>query len=54
MDTPYYLCEDCGHQFEKTAFLPDVEDDLVACPACGGLDIQLVEEPPAERAERVA
>jgi putative FmdB family regulatory protein len=53
MDTPYFLCEDCGHRFEKTAFLPDVEDDLVACPACGGLDIQLVQQP-KERAGQVA
>ena len=44
MDTPYFTCEDCGHQFEKTEFMPDVEDDdLVECPACGGLDIQLVD-----------
>ena len=53
MDTPYFLCEDCGHLFEKTAFLLDVEDDLVACPAYGGLDIQLVQEPAAEHAPEV-
>lgn len=48
MDTPYYRCEDCGHEFAKTEFMPDVEDeDVPACPACGGLDIQLVEDPAA-------
>ena len=45
MDVPYFKCEDCGHEFEKTEFLPDVEDALVSCPVCDGLDIQLVEEP---------
>ena len=44
MDTPYYSCEDCGATFAKTRLLPDVEDDLVSCPECGGLDIQLVED----------
>ena len=47
MDVPYYSCEDCGAAFAKTEFLPDVEDDLISCPECGGLDIQLVEEPAA-------
>jgi Zn finger protein HypA/HybF involved in hydrogenase expression len=45
MDTPYFKCEDCGHEFEKTEFLPDVEDAIVSCPICDGLDIQLVEIP---------
>jgi putative FmdB family regulatory protein len=46
MDAPYFRCEDCGHEFEKTEFMPDIEDeDIVECPACGGMDIQLLEEP---------
>ncbi len=45
MNVPFYRCEDCGHEFDKTELLPDVEDDLVACPECGGLDIQLVTAP---------
>ena len=45
MDIPYFRCEDCGHEFAKTGFMPDVEDDdIVECPVCGGLDIQLVDE----------
>jgi uncharacterized Zn finger protein len=47
METPYYTCEDCGCEFTKTELLPDVEDDLVSCPECGGLDIGLVETPAA-------
>jgi putative FmdB family regulatory protein len=43
MDAPYYRCEDCGATFAKTELLPDVEEDLVSCPECGGLDIALVE-----------
>ena len=44
MDIPYFRCEDCGHEFAKTGFMPDVEDDdIVECPVCGGLDIQLVD-----------
>jgi putative FmdB family regulatory protein len=43
MDTPYYRCEDCGATFTKTDLLPDVEEDLLSCPECGGLDIALVE-----------
>jgi putative FmdB family regulatory protein len=46
MDAAYFRCEDCGHEFEKTEFMPDIEDeDIVECPACGGMDIQLLEEP---------
>jgi DNA-directed RNA polymerase subunit RPC12/RpoP len=47
MDAPYYKCEDCGTVFTKTELLPDVEEDLISCPECGGLDIGLVEEPAA-------
>ncbi len=47
MDTPYYSCEDCGAVFAKTELLPDIEDDLLSCPECGGLDIQLVQTPAA-------
>jgi DNA-directed RNA polymerase subunit RPC12/RpoP len=47
MDVPYYSCEDCGAVFAKTELYPDVEDDVITCPECGGLDIQLVEEPAA-------
>lgn len=39
----HYHCEDCGHEFEKTAFLADIEDSPLACPECGGLDLELVE-----------
>ena len=48
MDIPYFRCEDCGHKFEKTEFMPDIEDALVECPACGGMDIQLVDQVTAE------
>jgi hypothetical protein len=50
MSTPYFICEDGGQHFEKTEFVPDVEDALVACPVCGGMDIQLVEGPAGEAA----
>lgn len=42
MSAARYLCEDCGHEFEMVA--PDIEEGPLACPECGGLDIQLVEE----------
>jgi predicted nucleic acid-binding Zn ribbon protein len=60
MNVPYFKCQDCGHEFERTEYLPDVEDALVSCPVCDGLDIhdglaiQLVEEPAAERADLAA
>ena len=44
MDAPFYKCEDCGATFAKTEFLPDVEEGLLECPECGGLDIGLVEK----------
>jgi len=44
MDAPFYRCEDCGATFPKTELLPDVEEDLLECPECGGLDIALVEK----------
>ena len=44
MNVPYYMCEDCGATFKKTGLLPDIEEDLLSCPECGGLDIGLVEE----------
>lgn len=47
MDAPYYRCEDCGFTFAKTEFQPDVEEDMLSCPDCGGLDLELVEEPAA-------
>jgi len=47
MKVPYFHCEDCGYEFEKTEFIPDIEDELVSCPACSGLDMQLVEKPAA-------
>lgn len=44
MKAPYFRCENCGHEFAKTEFMPDIEDnDHVECPRCGGLDIELVE-----------
>ena len=46
MDVPYYTCEDCGTVFTKTELLPDIEEDLISCPECGGLDIGLVETRP--------
>jgi len=60
MNVPYFKCQDCGYEFERTEFLPDVEDALVSCPVCDGLEIhdglgiQLVEEPAAERADLAA
>lgn len=51
METPYYRCEDCGHEFEKPDFGTEIEDSPVACPACDGLDIELVEELPAAGGE---
>ena len=53
MDVPYYTCEDCGAAFTRTELLPDVEEDLLSCPECGGLDIGLVEEEPAALRRRV-
>ena len=44
MKTPYYRCEDCGHEFERPDYGPDIEESPLSCPACDGLDIQLVEE----------
>jgi DNA-directed RNA polymerase subunit RPC12/RpoP len=44
MDAPYYWCEDCGATFTKTELLPDIEEDLMSCPECGGLDIALVDK----------
>ena len=44
MDVPYYKCEACGCTFTKTELLPDIEEDLISCPECGGLDIALVEQ----------
>jgi len=50
MEAPYFRCEDCGHEFARTEFMPDIEDDdHVECPQCGGLDIQLVEKAGPER-----
>jgi DNA-directed RNA polymerase subunit RPC12/RpoP len=43
MDVTYYTCEDCGTVFTKTELFPDIEEDLISCPECGGLDIGLVE-----------
>lgn len=38
----HFLCEDCGHEFPKTRMQPDIEDEPVVCPKCGGMDIALV------------
>jgi putative FmdB family regulatory protein len=54
MHAPYFHCEDCGQEFEKTEFVPDVEDALASCPFCGGLDIQLVQVPVAASSSRAA
>jgi len=52
METPYFRCEDCGHEFAKTEFMPDIEDDdHIECPKCGGLDIQLIEQAEAGQAQ---
>ena len=40
----YYQCEDCGHEFQDAGFPPDIEDGPLACPSCGGMDIQLLEK----------
>ena len=45
METPFYRCEDCGHEFERPDLGPEIEDSPLACPVCDGLDIQLVESP---------
>ncbi len=47
MDAPYYQCEDCGATFKKTKLAHDVEEDVLSCPECGGLDLALIEEPAA-------
>ena len=40
METPYFRCEDCGHEFARTEFMPDIEDDdHVECPQCGGCSV---------------
>jgi putative FmdB family regulatory protein len=38
----HFRCEDCGHEFPKTRLQPDLEEEPVICPNCGGVDIQLV------------
>jgi putative FmdB family regulatory protein len=38
----HFRCEDCGHEFPKTELQPDLEEEPVVCPNCGGLDIQLL------------
>ncbi len=42
MDVPCSICEDCGYEFAMTELVRDIEEDPVACPECGGLDIELV------------
>jgi len=37
-----YKCEDCGCEFVE--LMPEVEDSPLACPECGGLDIQRLDE----------
>jgi predicted Zn-ribbon and HTH transcriptional regulator len=56
MKIPYYRCEDCGFEFEKSDLIPEIEDSPLACPACDGLDIELVAgpEPSAPSAGREA
>lgn len=51
METPQFRCEDCGHEFVETELALDREDSPLACPACGGLDLQRV-EPVAPLADR--
>lgn len=52
----HFLCEDCGHEFPETGLERDIEDDLegIACPQCGGLDIQLVAAGEGDTARDVA
>jgi predicted Zn-ribbon and HTH transcriptional regulator len=42
MTTKQFTCEDCGFEFEESDL--DIDDEPLACPNCGGLDIQLVGE----------
>jgi len=44
MSRSSYRCEDCGHDFESTGYPPEIEDSPLACPVCGGLDIQVLDE----------
>ena len=41
--TERFECEDCGEEFEELRL--EIEDEPLSCPACGGLDIQLLSEP---------
>ena len=45
--TRHFVCEDCGGDFEQTF---DCDDFPLACPYCGGLNLQLVAEPPVSGA----
>jgi putative FmdB family regulatory protein len=44
MTVQHFKCEDCGHEFEQ--LLPEIEDEPLVCPNCGGLDVQLLGEEP--------
>lgn len=46
MATQHYRCEDCGKTFIEV--IPDREEQPVACPECGGLDLQLLAEEETE------
>jgi len=43
METAHYVCEDCGYEFAKSELFPDIEDAEVACPNCGGIELQVVD-----------
>ena len=37
-----FKCEDCGFEFQEVDL--DIDDEPLACPSCGGLDLQLLGE----------
>lgn len=42
MTALHFKCEDCGNEFDELDL--EIEDEPLACPECGGLDIQLLSE----------
>lgn len=42
MSVKHFHCEDCDHEFDELEV--DIEEEPLACPKCGGLDLQLVSE----------
>jgi putative FmdB family regulatory protein len=42
MSVKHFRCEDCGHEFDELEV--DIEEEPLACPDCGGLDVGLLSE----------